>query len=86
LIQTGKIHNFPVILYGSEYWGGLIDWLRNTMLAQGKIGKADLDLMVISDSPQEIRDLVMEAMIEGGWCEEKESAARAETRRVYSPD
>jgi len=86
LIQTGKIRNFPVILYGSAYWDGLLDWLRNTMLVEGKISPADLDLMIVSDSPQEIRDLVMEAMIEGGWCEQKEAAARDETRRVYSPD
>ena len=51
-----------------------------------KIGAPDLDLMVISDSPEEIRDLVMNAMIEGGWCEEKEEAAREETRRVYRPE
>jgi uncharacterized protein (TIGR00730 family) len=86
LIQTGKIRNFPVILYGSDYWRGLLDWLRNTMLTGGKISQADLDLMVISDSPQEIRDLIMEAMIEGGWCAEKEAAAREGTRRAYSPD
>jgi uncharacterized protein (TIGR00730 family) len=86
LIQTGKIRNFPVILYGSDYWRGLLEWLRNTMMAEGKIGPADLDLMVIADSPEEIRDLVMDAMVEGGWCEEKEAAAREETRRVYSPD
>jgi uncharacterized protein (TIGR00730 family) len=86
LIQTGKIRNFPVILYDSQYWGGLLDWLRQTMLAGGKIGKADLDLMVLSDSPQEIRDLIMEAMVEGGWCEEKEEAARQETQRAYRPD
>jgi uncharacterized protein (TIGR00730 family) len=83
LIQTGKISNFPVILYGSDYWAGLLDWLRNTMLAGGKISPADLDLMVLVDSPEEVRDLVKVAMIDGGWIEKKEEAAREETRKAY---
>jgi uncharacterized protein (TIGR00730 family) len=84
LIQTGKIRNFPIILFGSDYWSGLLTWLKEVMLAEGKISAADLDLMVITDSPQEVRDLIMTAMVAGGWCEEKEAAAREETRRVYS--
>ena len=83
LIQTGKISNFPVILFGSEYWSGLLHWLRETMLARGKISAADLDLIVVTDSPQKVRDLILEAMIEGGWCEEKEEAVRQETRKAY---
>jgi uncharacterized protein (TIGR00730 family) len=83
LIQTGKISNFPVILFGSDYWNGLMDWLRGTVLAGGKISEPDLDLLVITDSPQEVRDLVMEAMKKGGWLEKKEEAARRETRKVY---
>jgi uncharacterized protein (TIGR00730 family) len=86
LIQTGKIRNFPVILFGSEYWGGLLAWLREAMLAGGKIADPDLDLMVVSDSPQEVRDLILEAMIEGGWVEPREEAAREVTRRVYRPE
>lgn len=62
LIQTGKIHNFPVILFGSAYWQGLLTWLRETMLAEGKISPEDLDLMVMTDSPQEVRDLVLAAL------------------------
>ncbi len=83
LIQTGKIRNFPVILFGSAYWAGLLDWLRQTMLAEGKISPADLDLIVVTDSPQEVRDLITKAMVEGGWSQEKEDAAREETRKVY---
>ncbi len=53
LIQTGKVRDFPVILFGSAYWQGLLDWLRGTMLAEGKISAADLDLVVVTDSPEE---------------------------------
>lgn len=83
LIQTGKISNFPVILYGSTYWDGLLGWMRENMLAGGKISTADLDLLHVTDSPEQIRDLVVQAMVEGGWLEQKEEAARQETRRVY---
>src|SRR6185503_14366235 len=48
LIQTGKVQNFPVILFGSAYWQGLLDWLSTTMLAEGKIATADLELLIIS--------------------------------------
>ena len=70
LIQTGKIHNFPVILFGSTYWAGLLEWLRNTMLESGKISVHDLDLIVVSDSPEQVRDLVVAAMQKGGWLPE----------------
>lgn len=53
LIQTGKVRDFPVVLFGSEYWSGLLDWLRGTMLAEGKILDTDLDLMLVTDSPEE---------------------------------
>lgn len=85
LIQTGKIRNFPVVLFGSAYWGGLLDWLRQTMLTGQKISEPDLDLVVLTDSPTEVRDVVLKAMIKGGWYEAKEEAARQETRRVYRP-
>ncbi len=83
LIQTGKISNFPVILFGSEYWGGLLDWLRNSTLAMGNIASADLDLLELADTPEQVHDMLLEAMAEGGWVQTKEAAAREETRRVY---
>jgi uncharacterized protein (TIGR00730 family) len=61
LIQTKKVSHFPVILYRSEYWKGLIDWLRNTMLIEGKVSAEDLDLLYVSDDPEEICRLVSEA-------------------------
>jgi uncharacterized protein (TIGR00730 family) len=53
LIQTKRIKSFPVILMGSEYWKGLFDWLRKTMLHDNKISPADLELFQIIDDPDE---------------------------------
>ena len=53
LIQTKRIKSFPVILMGREYWHGLFDWIRKTMLAEGKISPADLDLIQIIDDPED---------------------------------
>jgi uncharacterized protein (TIGR00730 family) len=61
LIQTAKVRNFPVVLFGSDYWGGLHDWLRDVMLAEGKISAADLDLFEVTDSSAEVRDIVLAA-------------------------
>jgi hypothetical protein len=52
LIQTGKVRDFPVVLFGTEYWSGLIEWIRGTMLREGKVHEADLDLLVLTDSPE----------------------------------
>jgi uncharacterized protein (TIGR00730 family) len=60
LIQTGKVRNFPVILYGKEYWKGLMEWMRNTMLAERKILPEDLELLVLTDSPEEAVSTVVE--------------------------
>ncbi|MGI5214183.1 TIGR00730 family Rossman fold protein [Plantactinospora sp. CA-290183] len=49
LVQTGKVTRFPVVLMGEAYWGGLVDWLRDTLAADGKIGSADLELIVVTD-------------------------------------
>lgn len=52
LIQTRRIRSFPVVLMGSEYWGGLINWLRKTMLREGKISPEDIDLIQVIDDPK----------------------------------
>src|SRR6266550_6555005 len=54
LIQTRKIHNFPVVMYGSRYWGGLMDWIREFALKENKVSEADLALLHLTDSPEEI--------------------------------
>jgi uncharacterized protein (TIGR00730 family) len=61
LIQTGKITEFPVVLVGSGYWRGLVDWLGERMLTEGKIAPADLELFTLTDDPFEVRDLLMSA-------------------------
>lgn len=53
LIQTKKINNRPVVLIGSDYWSGLMDWIKNVMLAQGNISEPDLDLFKIVDTEEE---------------------------------
>jgi uncharacterized protein (TIGR00730 family) len=58
LIQTHKIKPFPVIMYSSEYWGGFLDWLKSTMLANGNITEADIDLLRVFDSPAEVAGAV----------------------------
>ncbi|HOJ52424.1 MAG TPA: TIGR00730 family Rossman fold protein [Syntrophales bacterium] len=54
LIQTKRIKSFPVILMGSEYWQGMLDWIRTTMQKEGKIGLEDLALMEVMDDPEEV--------------------------------
>jgi uncharacterized protein (TIGR00730 family) len=49
LVQTKKVTRFPVVLMGTWYWGGLVDWMRDTMVAEGKIGPEDLDLFCLTD-------------------------------------
>jgi uncharacterized protein (TIGR00730 family) len=61
LIQTKKVSNFPVILYGSTYWDGLLRWIRETMLAEGKVSLDDVALLRISDDPSEICKMVYDA-------------------------
>jgi len=60
LIQTQKISRIPIVLYGSEYWKGMIDWIRNTMLEWGTISEKDLDLFQLSDEPEEAADIICE--------------------------
>jgi uncharacterized protein (TIGR00730 family) len=59
LVQTKKVTRFPVVLMGTAYWQGLLDWIRGTMQAEGKIGPEDLDLILITDSVDEaVRHIV----------------------------
>jgi uncharacterized protein (TIGR00730 family) len=59
LIQTKKIRNFPVVLFGSSYWNGLLKWVNETVLAEGKISEIDLRMIQITDSPAEVVDILL---------------------------
>ena len=58
LIQTGKIHEFPVVLVGADHWRGLRAWLRDGLALTGLTSPNDTDLLVVSDDPNQIADLV----------------------------
>ncbi len=59
LIQTRKIRNFPVVLFGSQYWRGLLAWLTSTMLNEKNISPADLGLIHLTDSPKDAVDFIV---------------------------
>jgi len=73
LIQTGKIYQFPVILFGRRYWAGLIRWLQARVLAERKISAGDIELMVLTDDPAEAAAAVMKGY---------ESQTKVERRRA----
>jgi len=59
LIQTRKIRDFPVVLYGSEYWGGMIKWIKEKMLESKYVSERDLKLLHLTDSPSEAVEIVV---------------------------
>lgn len=63
LIQTKKMRPFPIVLVGSSYWAGLIEWMKATQLSTGKISKEDLEIFKIMDDPQQIVDYVKKFVI-----------------------
>jgi uncharacterized protein (TIGR00730 family) len=76
LIQTGKVHNFPIILFDSAYWAGLLSWVRTTMLPGGKVNQSDIDLLTLCDDPAEVC-----ALIKAAHEELQASSTRQETER-----
>ncbi|MGP4023920.1 TIGR00730 family Rossman fold protein [Actinomadura sp. 3N407] len=60
LVQTKKITRFPIVLVGTEFWGGLIEWIRSTMLTSAKISPHDLDLIHLTDDPDEVVRIIVE--------------------------
>ncbi len=53
LVQTQKVTSFPIVLVGTAYWSGLVGWLRDTAMAEGKINPSDLDMFVVTDDIDE---------------------------------
>ena len=61
LVQTQKVTSFPIVLLGSSYWTGLVDWLRDAVVDGGKASVKDLDLLHVTDSPEEAVELIRSA-------------------------
>ncbi|WP_433245061.1 TIGR00730 family Rossman fold protein [Streptosporangium sp. CA-135522] len=61
LVQTRKVTSFPVVLMGTEFWGGLLDWIKNTLVSSGKISPADVDLIQLTDDVDEAVRIIADA-------------------------
>jgi predicted Rossmann-fold nucleotide-binding protein len=61
LVQTRKVTRFPVILFGTDYWSGLISWIRDTLVPAGKVAAADVELLTCTDDVDETIKLIVEA-------------------------
>jgi uncharacterized protein (TIGR00730 family) len=61
LVQTRKVTRFPVILFGEDYWSGLIDWMRTTVLRGGKVNPVDLELIHVTSSIEEVVAIIVES-------------------------
>ncbi len=60
LVQTHKIESFPMVLVGTQYWGGLLDWIRSTMVEQGTVSSGDDRLLTVVDDPEEAVEAVLD--------------------------
>lgn len=74
LIQTRKMQDFPMVLMGKDYWGGLVRWMKRSMIVEGTISPKDIDLFYITDDPAEAAAVIHRAL-------EEKSSIRPEWRR-----
>jgi uncharacterized protein (TIGR00730 family) len=79
LVQTRKVTSFPIVLIGSSYWSGLVDWIRGTVLAEGKVGEADLAMFRLTDDVDEAVSVMVEAR-------QRRRAGMSEEDDVQEPD
>jgi uncharacterized protein (TIGR00730 family) len=79
LVQTKKVTRFPVVLMGTWYWQGLLDWMRDAMAAEGKIGPEDLDLLCVTDEVDEAVEHILAADAHNG---DRQRAQAAALRRA----
>jgi uncharacterized protein (TIGR00730 family) len=86
LVQTRKVTRFPVILFGERYWSGLLDWVRETMLPEAKVGAADLELIRLTSDVEEAVAIIAEADAHRSAQELTENAAHAEARSAGAAD
>jgi uncharacterized protein (TIGR00730 family) len=76
LIQTGKVLDFPVVLFGRDYWEGLLGWIRDRPLAEGFINSDDIDLLYVTDDPEEAVETILRSL------EERSLETPAEPRKA----
>ncbi|HST04215.1 MAG TPA: TIGR00730 family Rossman fold protein [Chloroflexia bacterium] len=76
LIQTGKVRNLPLVLFGSAYWKGLLDWIKGPMLAEHKLSPDDLKLLIVTDSVAEACQVVIDCFNDRCWQSEESSEAQ----------
>ncbi|HLU97074.1 MAG TPA: TIGR00730 family Rossman fold protein [Thermobifida alba] len=74
LVQTGKVTRFPVILVGTDFWGGLVEWIHERLLAEGMISQHDPDLIQLTDDPDEVVETIQRAHAEWARALEEEEA------------
>jgi hypothetical protein len=65
LIQTRKIRNFPVVLFGKDYWGGMVQWIKEMMIGNKTISPEDLDLLFVTDSPEDAVNFILKSQERG---------------------
>jgi len=87
LVQTGKIKRFPIVLFGTAYWRGLLDWIEGTQLSERTISPEDLNLLIVTDSVEEARDIMVDCYQTRCWTarEKSEGARLGVAPRAGSP-
>jgi uncharacterized protein (TIGR00730 family) len=86
LVQTKKINRFPIVLFGTEYWSGLLRWIESTQLSEGMISREDLNLLILTDSIEEARDILVDCYNSrcwSGW--EKSEGAKLDANPPGAP-
>jgi uncharacterized protein (TIGR00730 family) len=73
LVQTRKINRFPIILFDKAYWQGLLDWITSTQLVEGAVSREDLNLLIVTDSVEEARDMLVDCYHSRCWSTWKRS-------------
>jgi uncharacterized protein (TIGR00730 family) len=86
LVQTQKVTRFPVILFGSDYWSGLLHWLRDTVVPSGKINAPDLELMYITDDVDDAVARIVEAEMSRSEQSEAEQAVAVQSEHAQTSD
>jgi len=86
LVQTRKVTRFPVILFGREYWKGLVDWLTTTVFPAGKISSTDLELLTLTDDVDEAVATIVAAAFSQSAQAKVEERAYEQAQRVHAND